>query len=98
MTLTVCSALFNLIEQEPEAAVRAVLGHQLFVFIHPYFDGNGRMGRFLMNAMLASGGYPWTVIRVQRRSAYVAALENASSDGDIKPLALFIAERNIFIK
>ena len=84
--------LFNLIEQEPEPAVRAVLGHQLFVFIHPYFDGNGRMGRFLMNAMLASGGYPWTVIRVQRRSAYMAALENASSDGDIKPLALFIAE------
>jgi fido (protein-threonine AMPylation protein) len=84
--------LFNLIEQEPEAAVRAVLGHQLFVFIHPYYDGNGRMGRFLMNAMLASGGYPWTVIRVQRRSAYMAALENASSDGDIKPLVLFIAE------
>jgi fido (protein-threonine AMPylation protein) len=84
--------LFNLIEQEPEAAVRAVLGHQLFVFIHPYFDGNGRMGRFLINAMLASGGYPWTVIRVQRRSTYMAALENASSDGDIKPLALFIAE------
>ena len=44
--------LFNLIEQEPEPAVRAVLGHQLFVFIHPYFDGDGRIGRFLMNTML----------------------------------------------
>jgi len=88
--------LFNLIEQEPEPAVRAVLGHQLFVFIHPYFDGNGRIGRFLMNAMLASGGYPWTVIRAQRRSDYISALEKASGDGDIKPLTLFIAEEMRF--
>lgn len=85
-------ALFNLLGQEPEPAVRAVLGHHLFVFIHPYFDGNGRLGRFLMNAMLASGGYPWTVVRVKRRDAYLAALESASVGGDIKPFARFIAE------
>ena len=84
--------LINLIEQEPEPAVRAVLGHHLFVFIHPYFDGNGRLGRFFMNAMLASGGYPWTVIRVKRRDVYMAALESASVGGDIKPFARFIAE------
>jgi len=41
--------------------VRAVLGRWLFGYIHPYPDGNGRMARFVMNAMLASGGYPWTV-------------------------------------
>lgn len=85
-------ALFNLLGQEPEPAVRAVLGHHLFVFIHPYFDGNGRLGRFLMNAMLASGGYPWTVVRVKRRAAYLAALESASVGGDIKPFTRFIAE------
>ncbi len=85
-------ALFNLLGQEPEPAVRAVLGHHLFVFIHPYFDGNGRLGRFLMNAMLASGGYPWTVVRVKRRDVYLAALESASVGGDIKPFARFIAE------
>ena len=28
-------ALFDLIAEEPEASVRAVLGHHLFVFIHP---------------------------------------------------------------
>lgn len=85
-------ALFSLIEQEPQPAVRAVLGHHLFVFIHPYFDGNGRLGRFLMNAMLASGGYPWTVVRVRRRDTYLAALESASVGGDIKPFTRFIAE------
>ncbi|MDD3883626.1 MAG: Fic family protein [Gallionella sp.] len=84
--------LFKLLEQEPEPAVRAVLGHHLFVFIHPYFDGNGRLGRFLMNAMLASGGYPWTVIRLKRRDAYMDALERASVDGDIVPFTQFVAE------
>ena len=83
--------LFNLIANEPEPAVRAVLGHHLLVFIHPYFDGNGRIGRFLMNAMLASGGYPWTIVRMKSRDKYMSALEAASVGGDIKPFANFIA-------
>lgn len=84
--------LCDLLEAEPSAAVRAVLGHFLFVYIHPYIDGNGRLGRFLMNTMLASGGYPWTVIRIEQRSEYMAALEDASSRGEIKPFAAFIAK------
>ena len=87
------AALFDLIEGESEPSVRAVLGHWLFGYIHPYPDGNGRMARFLMNAMLASGGYPWTVIRVEDRAAYLKALEKASIDGDISPFAAFIARR-----
>ena len=86
-------ALFDLLENEPEPGVRAVLGHWLFGYVHPYPDGNGRMARFLMNAMLASGGYPWTVIRVEDRTAYLAALDRASIDMDIAPFAGFIAER-----
>jgi hypothetical protein len=82
--------LFELISGEEQPAVRVVLGHFVFVYIHPYFDGNGRMGRFLMNVMLASGGYPWTVIPVDRRSDYMAALENASVEGDIRPFAEFL--------
>ncbi len=85
------AALFDLLTHEPSAAVRAVLGHFVFVFIHPYMDGNGRMARFLMNAMLASGGYPWTVVRLERRAEYMAALEQASVNGDIKPVAALLA-------
>lgn len=84
-------ALFELLASEASAAVRAVLGHFFFVFIHPYMDGNGRMGRFVMNSMLASGGYPWTVIQVKTRPAYFAALDAASTRGDIRPFAEFIA-------
>src|ERR1700730_4040872 len=46
-------AYFDLLEKETEPAVRAVLGHWLFGYIHPYPDGNGRLARFLMNVMLA---------------------------------------------
>jgi hypothetical protein len=83
--------LFELLQSEEHAGVRAVLGHFIFVFIHPYMDGNGRMGRFLMNVMLASGGYPWTIIPVEERVRYMQALETASVDQDIKPFARFIA-------
>ncbi len=64
-------ALFNLLIEEPDARVRAILGHFIFVFIHPYMDGNGRMGRFILNSMLASGGYPWTVVPMELRKDYM---------------------------
>jgi Fic family protein len=84
-------ALFDLLRQEESAAVRVVLGHFLFVYIHPYMDGNGRIGRFLMNVMMASGGYPWTVIPVSERNTYMHALERASVHEDIVPFAEFLA-------
>ena len=86
-------AFFDLLENETHPGVRAVLGHWLFGFIHPYPDGNGRMARFVMNAMLASGGYPWTVIRVENRDAYLSALDQASIDMNIEPFTAFVAQR-----
>ncbi len=84
-------AFFDLLKNEQDPAVRVVLGHFIFVWIHPYGDGNGRLGRFLMNAMLASGGYPWTIVPVDRRNEYMAALESASAGGDIIPFTKFLA-------
>ena len=83
--------LFELLEAEAEPQVRAVLGHFLFVYIHPYMDGNGRLARFLMNLMLVPAGYVWTVIPVERRNDYMNALEQASSFANIAPFASFIA-------
>ena len=84
-------ALFELLQDEKEPAVRAVLGHFIFVFIHPYMDGNGRIGRFLMNVMLASGGFPWTIVPVEKRDEYMVALEKASVEKNINDFAKFIA-------
>jgi Fic/DOC family protein len=86
-------ALFDLIENEPAPSVRAVLGHWLFGYVHPFPDGNGRIARFLMNALLAGGGYPWTVIRVEDRTEYLAALETASVESDVRPFAKFVAKQ-----
>lgn len=88
-------ALMALLREEKEAAVRVVLGHFLFVYIHPYMDGNGRMGRFLMNTMMASGGYPWLIVPVENRTVYMEALEAASVDGDIVPFTRFLAATGI---
>lgn len=83
--------LFDLLKNEPDAGVRAVLGHFFFVYIHPYMDGNGRIARFLMNTMLISGGFGWTIIPVERRLEYMAALEKASVKEDIADFTLFLA-------
>jgi fido (protein-threonine AMPylation protein) len=87
----VMPVFFELLQGEEEPAVRVVLGHFIFVYIHPYMDGNGRVGRFLMNAMLASGGYPWTIIPLSERGIYMQALEKASAQQDIADFAVFLA-------
>lgn len=82
--------LFKLLKEEKNAAVRAILGHFIFVYIHPYMDGNGRIARFLMNLMFISGGHNWNVIRVERRKDYMEALEQASVHENIVPFAQFV--------
>lgn len=84
--------LLELLESETNAASRPVLSHFFFVYIHPYSDGNGRIGRFLMNLMLVAGGYPWTVVPLELRSRYMTALEEASTNRDIRPFTRLIAE------
>jgi hypothetical protein len=85
-------ALFEILKEEKEPSVRAVLGHFIFVYLHPYKDGNGRIGRFLMNVMLASGGYPWTVISLANRNKYMEALEKASVEQDISAFVEFLTK------
>lgn len=82
---------FELLSEEENPAVNIVLGHFIFVYIHPYFDGNGRISRFIMNLMMAAGGYAWTVIPVERRNEYMQALEAASVKQDIVPFTRFLA-------
>lgn len=85
-------AFFECLRGEKDSRVRAILGHFIFTFIHPLPDGNGRTGRFMMNAMLASAGIPWTIIPVDRRDEYMKVLDDASVRGNIKPFAAFVAD------
>jgi len=55
---------------------KAALFHGKFERIHPFDDGNGRVGRFLLNVMLVDAGYAPLIIRKSQRVAYLNALED----------------------
>ncbi len=65
----------------------AAEAHYRFVATHPFMDGNGRVGRLLMNLLLLRAGYPHIVIPVAKRSQYIDALERANT-GDMVPFYL----------
>ena len=88
--LDAMSALSDLMMEEGNALVRAILGHFFFVYIHPYMDGNGRTARFVMNSQLVTAGYSWVVIPAERRQEYMTALEQASVEGNIEAFVRFI--------
>jgi Fic family protein len=69
----------------------AALFHHKLVYIHPFFDGNGRTSRLLMNVLLMQGGFPLTIILKNDRKKYYRVLASADK-GDFVPLTLFIAQ------
>ena len=69
----------------------AALFHHKLVYIHPFFDGNGRTSRLLMNVFLMQRGFPLTIILKNDRKKYYRVLASADK-GDFVPLTLFIAQ------
>ncbi len=69
---------------------RALLVHLEFVTIHPFMDGNGRLGRLLMNHALLSAGLPWTTVRSDERLPFFRAIERAQVGGDTAPFVEFL--------
>lgn len=64
--------------------------HSAFETIHPFVDGNGRVGRLLMNFLLHKKGYPMINIPNQRKHEYYSALESSQLNGDLRPLVKFL--------
>ncbi len=80
----------------------AAIAHHKLVFIHPFFDGNGRTARLFMNLLLMHEGYPLVIILKNDRKKYYDVLQKADS-GNYKPLIMFIAQAvertaNIYLK
>ena len=71
-------------------AQRLAVRHAAFERIHPFFEGNGRTGRLLMNLVLVRLGYPPTIIRYRDRNRYLDALDKADHD-DPGPLGELVA-------
>jgi len=70
----------------------AAVFHGTFERIHPFEDGNGRVGRFLINVILVNNKYPPLVIRKSQRLKYLKSLENFDGGRD-EYLRRFILER-----
>jgi len=70
----------------------AAIFHGRFERIHPFKDGNGRVGRFLLNAILVNEGYPPLIIRKTQRVNYLHALHAFDQDTDI-PLVRLVIEK-----
>jgi len=70
----------------------SALFHGKFERIHPFEDGNGRVGRFLVNVILIENKYPPMIIRKSQRLAYLNALEKFD-DSHQDTLARFILEK-----
>ena len=73
--------------------VLAAVVHNQFENIHPFRDGNGRVGRLLLNNILLKHDLPPLNIRLKNRTQYYAALQAYEKDHDIHPtLELFLKE------
>lgn len=83
--------LLELSQGSGHLILRAAELHDNLVAVHPFADGNGRTARLMMNLLLLQHGYPLTIIPVERRPEYLAALESANT-GDGTPLVRFVAE------
>lgn len=75
---------------EVHPIIHASVHHAWFERIHPFVDGNGRVGRLLLNFMLIQAGYPPAVILASQRARYLRALRMADA-GNANPLADVVA-------
>ncbi|MEW6592082.1 MAG: Fic family protein [Candidatus Hadarchaeota archaeon] len=70
----------------------ATIFHGRFEKIHPFEDGNGRVGRFLINVILVNNGYPPLIVRKTVRESYISALQ-AFDGGYQDKLKRFMLEK-----
>lgn len=69
----------------------AALLHHKLVYIHPFFDGNGRTARLVMNIVLMRKGYPLAIVLRNDRAKYYRMLARADK-GELEPLVKFISQ------
>lgn len=74
-----------------DPVIRATIAHHGFEAVHPFEDGNGRVGRLLLNLMLMGEGYPPALLLNDWRVRYIHALNEANT-GNYNPLLNLIGQ------
>ena len=84
--------LINWVCEYPiDIVIKAAIFHHRFVWIHPFFDGNGRTARLIFNLLLMQAGFPPAIILKNDRKKYYDALNN-SNNGDYSKLLLLVLQ------
>jgi Fic family protein len=86
--------LVNFVTNNPlqmNAIELATVFHHKFVWIHPFFDGNGRTVRLAMNLLLMKEGFPPAIILKNDRKKYYEAL-NQANNGNYQKLILLMCQ------
>ena len=78
-------------DSEVDILIRSAIFHHRFVWIHPFFDGNGRTARLLLNLLLMKSGFPPAIILKNDRKKYYDAL-NQANNHDYSKLVLLILQ------
>ena len=99
-TEAVADDLTELIEEVNAIGAQAPLKagayfHARFENIHPFADGNGRVGRTLLNYWLMINHYPPLVIYEEDRRAYYDALQTYDEQEDLAPLVTFLEDQTV---
>ena len=63
--------------------------HKFFIYLHPFRDGNGRLGRLLSNVILAKKGEPLIIINQETKNSYIEALKASDKHRDMTPIVTF---------
>jgi Fic family protein len=74
-----------------DSIIRSTIFHHRFVWIHPFFDGNGRTVRLVFNLLLMKEGFPPAIILKNDRKKYYDAL-NRANNGDYSKLLLLVLQ------
>ena len=84
-------AWFKKNERKLHPVVLSALLHHKLVAVHPFFDGNGRTSRLVMNVSLMRRGFPLAIILKADRKKYYSVLQKAD-DENVEQLVLFVAQ------
>jgi Fic family protein len=89
------SLLVEINGDDGDVLTKAAYFHAMFEYIHPFADGNGRVGRTLLNYYLMTHNYPPTIIFAEEKTAYSIALEVFDAVENIEPLKKIVIDGTI---